>query len=123
MKNDKMISIIYIVIGIGIILLWSMLIGTSQVPEFETEPVAIVFHIVIESTMGIFAILSGIWVLKKYKYSQHLVLFTNGMLMYSVVNSSGYYGDLKQYGMIAMFAFILGFIIYSSWYISVSRIK
>lgn len=122
MRKDVLISIIYTIIGIGIIGLWIMLLGTNQVPELETEPIAIVFHIVIECIMGILSILSSIWLFRRRKYYKQLILFTNGLLAYSVVNSSGYYGDRGEVGMIVMFGFILGFILYSSWYITTKKI-
>ena len=47
------ISGIYaIIIGIGIIGLWSMLLRTGQVPELKTESIAIKFHITAEMIMG-----------------------------------------------------------------------
>jgi len=58
------ISGIYaIVIGIGILGLWLMLYLTRQIPELNTEPVAIAFHITAETTMGILSLLSGIFLL------------------------------------------------------------
>lgn len=121
MRKDALISIIYIIIGIGIIGLWIMLLGTSQVPELETEPIAIVFHIVIECIMGVLSILSGIWLFRQRTYYKQLILFTNGLLVYSVVNSSGYYGDQGEVGMIIMFGLILGFVLYSSFYMITSE--
>ncbi|MBN2504725.1 MAG: hypothetical protein JXB20_05210 [Bacilli bacterium] len=112
--KEKIIGIIYIVLGIGIIGLWTMLIGTDQVPEFETEPVGIAFHIAIEVMMGIMAILSGIALLRKYKHRASLTIFTGGMLAYSVVNSSGYYGDSGQYAMISIFSVVLLVVIIST---------
>jgi len=123
MKKDTIISIIYVVIGIGIIGLWIMLITTNQVPEFETEPTSIVFHITIECIMGIFSILCGLWLFQKRKHFKELILFTNGLLGYSVVNSSGYYVELGEYAMIIMFTFILLFTLYSCWYLIKNKMK
>jgi hypothetical protein len=107
----------YIIIGIGIIGLWTMLLLTDQVPELETEPWSIAFHIVIETTMALCAIWTGVAMIKTYTYWRYLTLFTNGLLVYSVVNSSGYYGDLGQFPMMIMFAIILGFTLVVSYLI------
>ncbi len=107
MKIKKVISIYMMVVGIGIIALWTMLFVSDQIPELETEPIAIAFHITIEVLMGVVSIVSGVLLLKNFKYQKEAVIFANGMICYSVVNSSGYYGDLNQYGMIVMFFFLL----------------
>jgi len=106
-NKNKIISIFYFIVGIGIIGLWIMLFATNQIPELETEPVSIAFHIVIEVSMGIMSILTGYFILKNHKFSQVFLLFTAGMLSYSVINSSGYYGDLGNFAMIVMFGVIL----------------
>lgn len=109
----KVISIIYIIIGIGILGLWMMLLLTNQVPELETEPAAIILHIIIEVIMGVACIITGIVQLKKWQYRKETLLLTTGMVLYSVVNSSGYYINLNSYGMVVFFAFILLFSVYS----------
>ncbi|QMS85650.1 hypothetical protein [Candidatus Xianfuyuplasma coldseepsis] len=114
MKKQMVFSVVYGVIGIGIIGLWIMLIGTNQVPEFETEPVGIVFHIIIEITMALFALVTAWLLYKSASLRFPILLLTNGLLMYSVVNSAGYYGDAQNYSMIALFAIILAFVIYTS---------
>lgn len=119
--KEKIIGIVDIVLGIGIIGLWIMLMSTDQVPEFETEPVGIAFHIVIEVMMGVLAILSGCAVLNRWKQRNGLTIFTSGMLAYSVVNSSGYYGDSGQYGMIGVFFLVLLWIIFSTVTLMSSR--
>ncbi|MBN2300065.1 MAG: hypothetical protein JXC31_02635 [Acholeplasmataceae bacterium] len=109
MNIKKIIASYMIIVGIGIIGLWIMLFATDQIPELETEPIAIAFHIFIEIAMGIISFIAGLSLLKNYKYQKELIIFANGMICYSVINSSGYYGDLKQYSMILMFFVILLF--------------
>ena len=112
----KVISIIYIVIGVGIIGLWIMLLSTNQVPELETELASIVFHIVIELTMAMMCIITGLSLIRKYSWSTGVLLVTNGMLIYSVINSSGYYVELQNYGMVGMFFVIFIFVFFTSYY-------
>lgn len=114
---NKGFGIGYLIIGTGIIGLWTMLLLTDQVPELDTEPWAISFHLVIELTMALFSILTGIAIIKRLSFWRNVTLFTSGLLVYSVVNSSGYYGDLGQFEMMIMFAIILGFVIWTSYLI------
>lgn len=111
---NKGYGITYVVIGVGIIGLWIMLLLTNQVPELETEPWSITTHLIIEIVMALFALWTGISIIKQLSYWNRLILFTNGLLTYSVVNSSGYYGDLGQFSMMIMFAIILGFVSWTS---------
>ena len=84
-----------------------MLIVTGNVPEFSTEPVAIAFHLTAELSMGVLALISGIMMLVGKKYANALYLVSSGLVIYAVINSSGYYGNLGQWGMVIMFMIVL----------------
>ena len=104
----SLISGIYAtILGIGILGLWFMLLFTRQVPELETEPIAISFHITAESLMGILSLLSGILMLVNLQWSLYLFILTMGLVIYAVINSAGYYGQRKEWGFVIMFAIIL----------------
>ena len=102
------ISGIYaIVMGIGILGLWTMLLLTKQVPELEIEPVAIKFHIAAESIMGLISILSGIFLLVNLTWAPYIFALAMGLIIYAVINSAGYYGQKKQWTFVIMFGIIL----------------
>ncbi|MFX0059528.1 MAG: hypothetical protein ACFE8J_14620 [Candidatus Heimdallarchaeota archaeon] len=102
------ISGIYaILIGIGIIGLWIMLLRTKQVPELNTEPVAIKFHITAEMIMGIIALMSGIFLLIGLSWANYFFILAMGLVIYAVINSAGYYGQRKQWSFVIMFGIIL----------------
>ncbi|MFW9999753.1 MAG: hypothetical protein ACFE9Q_10945 [Candidatus Hodarchaeota archaeon] len=104
----SIISGIYaIVIGIGIIGLWTMLLLTKQVPELKTEPVAIKFHITAEMTMGILSLISGILLLIGLSWAPYFFILATGLVIYAVINSAGYYGQRKQWLFVIMFGIIL----------------
>ena len=102
------ISGIYaIIIGIGIIGLWTMLRLTKQVPELKTEPIAIKFHMTAEMIMGGLSLLSGILLLIRLSWAPYLFILAMGLVIYAVINSAGYYGQKKQGAFVLMFAIIL----------------
>ncbi len=103
----KFTAIYSIILGVGIIGLWAMLISTGNVPEFETEPAAIAFHLTAEFSMGVLSLLSGIMLIAKKKYSSLLYLVSSGLVIYAVINSAGYYANLNQWGMVVMFMVVL----------------
>ena len=84
-----------------------MLIFTKQVPEMKTEPIAIGFHMVVEIIMGILSLISGILLLLNLVWAPHLFILSMGLVIYAVINSSGYYGQKKQWSFVGMFGAIL----------------
>ncbi len=103
-----LISGIYaIVIGIGIIGLWTMLYVTKQIPESKTEPVAIRFHVTAEMTMGLLSLISGILLLIGLPWASNFFILAMGLVIYAVINSAGYYGQKKQWSFVIMFGIIL----------------
>lgn len=117
MKKERIFAIIFGVIGIGVIGLWIMLIGTKQVPEFDYEPIAIVVHIIIETIMALLALLSAVLLWKNRSFRYRVVLVTCGMILYSSINASGYYAELGDVAMLIMFGCIIVFILYVMWYV------
>jgi hypothetical protein len=86
-------GIFAIIIGVGIIGLWLMLYLTNQIPELETETVAIKFHITVEMTMGVLSLLSGIFHLIGFSWASYFFILAMGLVIYAVINSAGYYGQ------------------------------
>ncbi|MBY8979999.1 MAG: hypothetical protein KGD72_06395 [Candidatus Lokiarchaeota archaeon] len=94
-------------IGIGILGLWLLLYLTKQIPELNSEPVAIGFHITAETTMGVLALLSGIFLLIGLSWAPYFFVLSMGLVIYAVINSAGYYGQRKQWTFVIMFGIIL----------------
>ncbi|SET18132.1 hypothetical protein SAMN05660297_01634 [Natronincola peptidivorans] len=96
-----------ILLGICIIGLWIMLLTTDTVPELETEPITIYFHLIAEVLMGILLCISGIGLFRKQSWGNLMFILSNGLVIYSVINSSGYYGNMDEWAMVMMFMGIL----------------
>lgn len=95
-----------IFIGAAIIGLWIMLILKKQIPELETEPISIYFHITAEMLMGLVSVVSGIIVLVDLSWGSLMFLISSGFCLYSVVNSAGYYAQRKTWAFIGLFSVI-----------------
>lgn len=115
MKYQKLYGSLYLIIGIGILLLWAMLLSTNQVPELHTAKTEIIIHIVVEVVMGLFSIITGYLMLRNSSYFKSIMLITNGFLGYSVINSSGYYLEQLNIPMVIMFWVILLYVIVTSY--------
>lgn len=100
----KIIAVYSLVIGISIIGLWVMLMLTGEITEGKFE---ISFHITSEFIMAITLLIAGYGLLKGKIFARSVFLISNGMLIYSVLNAAGYYGESKDFIMMFMFLLIL----------------
>ncbi|MCK4529816.1 MAG: hypothetical protein KAU44_01450 [Candidatus Marinimicrobia bacterium] len=101
------------VIGMLMIMQWVFFIVTGNVPEFETTPVSIAFHISIEIITAILLIFASL-ICKKRIIRETLLLYGQGMLGYTVINSAGYFAQSGQWVFLAMFALLLVISIFNS---------
>lgn len=105
MKRIRAIFAIFV--GLSVISLWIMLISTGQVPEFSTAPVEILLHIAAEGIMSVVLLIAGIMLLKNRQQAMKVFLIGDGMLLYSVINSSGYYLQRGEPAMPIMFLVLM----------------
>ncbi len=102
-----------IVVGVAMLLQWSVFIATGQVPELQTEPWRIAFHLAAEGATALLLSIGGIALLKNLAWSRTIYLLGAGMLLYSAVVSPGYFAQQGQWVMVGMFAVILAFALVS----------
>lgn len=99
----KIYGIYSIIIGISILGMWSMIILTEGTTEGITE---LAFHLISEILMAILLIVSGLYLLKGKVNGGKVLMLAQGMLIYSVLNAAGYYGQRGNNGMTFMFIII-----------------
>jgi len=114
MKTARISSL---VIGIGMILQWAMFLITGNVPELETAPVSISFHLVAEALTAGLLILAFVLLRRPGNAGRHVAVFAQGMLAYTVVNSSGYFAQKEEWPFLLMFGLILFFAILNTFLI------
>jgi hypothetical protein len=95
-----------ITVGMLMIGRWSMLILSSQVPGFDSAQVEIKLHMLTEMLTALMLIVGGLSVFMKWKHTE-LHIVSQGMLLYAILNSSGYYIDRGEMGMVFMFGVLL----------------
>jgi len=96
-----------IVVGFGMIAQWTFFIITGGVPEFQTEPWRIALHLAAEITTALMLIVSSIATLKSIAWGKTSLLVGLGMVIYSEIVSPGYFAQLGQWALVAMFAVLL----------------
>jgi hypothetical protein len=95
--------------SVGVLMLgqWSFFILSGNVVEFNTTPIEISFHISIEVLTALVLLITGYRLLKDRNNSIKWNILAQGMLIYTVVNSSGYFAQLGQWPFVLMFAVLL----------------
>lgn len=96
-----------IIVGILIILQWIFFLATGSVPELETARWEIAFHISAELLLALALLTGGIAVLKSMRWGEKVLLLALGMAIYSEINSPGYFAQLGQWPLVAMFGVLL----------------
>jgi len=109
MKFKKTIAIYSIIVGLAMIGTWSIQLLTGQARELQTAPIEIALAITADWTTAIVLIISGIGLLMNRIWALKLYLFTLGMLVYSLLISSGYFGQLGNTAFVILFIILLIF--------------
>jgi hypothetical protein len=102
-----------IIVGVLMIAQWTLSIVSGGVPEFQTEPWRIGFHLFAEFSTAVMLTLGGIVVLRSAAWGRPFLLIGLGMVIYSEIVSPGYFAQLGQWPMAGMFIVLLGGAIWS----------
>ena len=94
-------------VGLLIILQWIFFLATDSVPEFQTTPWAIGFHMAAELFLALALLISGTATLGVKPWGEKALLAALGMAIYSEINSPGYFAQLGQWALVVMFALLL----------------
>ena len=96
-----------IVVGFGMIAQWTVFITSGNVPEFQTEPWRIAFHLAGELTTALMLVVGGIAVLRSITWGKKTLFVGLGMVIYSEIVSPGYFAQLGQWAFVGVFAVLL----------------
>ena len=96
-------------LGVGMLMIaqWAFSIISDGVPEFQTAPWEIAFHLAAELSTALVLIIGGIAALKSVAWSRQFLLLGLGMVIYSEIVSPGYFAQLDQWALVVMFALLL----------------
>jgi len=97
-----------LVVGFGMIAQWVFFLITGQVPELQTEPIRISFHLAGKVITALALIAGGVGLLSHKRWGRDITLLGNGLLIYTAVVSPGYFAQNGDWSLVVMFAVILG---------------
>jgi peptidoglycan/LPS O-acetylase OafA/YrhL len=98
----RLVSVYSIFVGLFMIGFWLMLLLTDQVPS-DQKPFAISFHLAGEFLTAVLLAVSGVGIWLKKSWSKSFSFLALGLLLYTVVVSPGYYAQLGEMPMVAIF--------------------
>jgi hypothetical protein len=96
-----------ILVGFLMFAQWTFTILAGSVPELQTAPWEIAFHLAAEMTTAGVLILGGIATLKSANWGKQVLFVGLGMVIYSEIVSPGYFAQLGQWALVALFAILL----------------
>ena len=103
------VSVYSVTVGVAMLALWSFLWATGTIPEMTERPWEIAMHLTAEFTTAGLLIVSGAGLWFGAPWATRINVFASGMLVYSLVQSPGYY--LQRNAMISVLLFAVVFLL------------
>lgn len=99
-------AVFELVVGLGIIGLWTTLLRKGRVPEIAAGDRAIYFHMAAEYALGVALVLGGLLLLLAGDETWARVIAASavGGMIYSTINSPGYYARERNWLVVGAFA-------------------
>ncbi len=92
-----------IIVGAMMFAQWAFFIAAGEVPELETEPIRISFHLAAEFLTATALVVAGLGLVKGESWSFPVLMLALGMLSYTIIVSPGYFAQDGEYLFVAMF--------------------
>jgi len=100
----RRISALYaMLVGATMIGMWGAVLLSGNVPDLETNPLEIRYHLAAEFLTALALVASGIGLWRGRRWAARGLTVALGMLLYTVINSAGYYADLGEATMVGFF--------------------
>ncbi|UCH58483.1 MAG: hypothetical protein JSV61_09700 [Anaerolineales bacterium] len=98
-----------IVVGLLMIGEWSAFYFSRQIPELETEPIRIGFHLAGEFATALGLLAGGIGLLAGAGWGSQILSVAIGMLLYTALVSPGYFAQKGQWKWLGVFGVLILF--------------
>jgi hypothetical protein len=101
----KVVGAYYVLNGVSMVTIWSILLATDEVPELHTQFVYLMFHLSAESLTALFSIITGFWLIAGRELAKILYYFTTGLFVSAGILALGRYvfeSDIFNWAMVFM---------------------
>ncbi len=89
-------------VGLLMITQWTLSILMGGVPDLDSAPWEIAFHLAAEVSTAIVLILGSMPALRSISWSKQVLLLGLGMVLYSEIVGPGYFAQLSQWLFVVM---------------------
>ena len=96
-----------IVVGTLMIAQWGFFLAAGLVPEVQTEPIRLAFHLSAEGVTALALLISGAGLFGGRNWARTCSPVAIGMLLYTVIVSPGYFAQYGQWPLVGIFAVLL----------------
>ena len=107
MRKQVWPAVFAIVVGGAMIAQWVLSFATGGVPEVESRPTELAFHLAAEGLTAVLLIVAGVALLRRRPWGRWIYAVASGMLVYTAIVSPGYFLQEGQSAFLGMFAVIL----------------
>ncbi|MDW7729347.1 MAG: hypothetical protein SCJ94_04995 [Bacillota bacterium] len=104
---NKLAGVFSIIVGTSMIFMWLMFYFTGSIPELNTEPARITMHLAAEFATAIFLTIAGCGLMKAKRWGVQIYLLATGALLYTMIQSPGYFLQTGESGFVVMFAVLI----------------
>lgn len=107
----------YHVLGVGVLMIaqWAFFLAAGQAPELATAPLQTGFHLAAEAGTAVALITTGVGLLQRSRWGRPLALLALGMLIYTLIQSPGYFAQQQARPLVFMFVVLLALALFSLW--------
>ncbi len=105
--TKKLAAVYSIIVGVSLIAMWIVFYVTGSIPELTTEPARILLHITAEVVTAAALIIAGSGLLAGKTWGYQVYLVATGALLYTMIQSPGYFLHIGQAGFVGMFTVLI----------------
>jgi len=107
MNIREIVATYSLIVGVMMVAMWSVFAVMGQIPELDTSPKEIAFHLAAEFLTAFALIAGGLGLALRRSWGYAVNLVALGMLAYTVIVSPGYYAQTGDYAFVGMFAVLM----------------
>jgi hypothetical protein len=102
----KFAALYAILVGLSLLWYWGYLATRREIPELDTEPFRMIFHIAGELATAVALLAGGVGLLTNSSWGLPVHLVAMGMLLYTLIASPGYFVQRREWPMVGVFAVV-----------------
>lgn len=120
-SQDRAVGVYELTVGVAVLLWWAFALATGSVPEIDDGDAAIWFHLTAEGLMALALLTAGLLLLRRHYLGRSLSGFALGALLYSTVNSAGYFAESGEGPLVGMFFVLFVGAVIAAWRLLTAR--